>query len=161
MKRHILIQPVGPGTKTGTDWVALRSHEFKLARMRYLIALIACLLVSSPALAQQKPGMVSPDVPRAEDLLQGQPPDGEANAFLIAPFIDFNEREREFFLQNVVPVLTVDHAMTNTGSEASPWYCFAYSDAVSADYGRRTVRAMRGGETLGAKLLIDTSCAAG
>lgn len=129
--------------------------------MKPLFALVVMLLISAPALAQQKPGMVTPSEPRAEDLLQGQPPEGEANAFLLAPFIEFNEREREFFLQSVVPALTLDHAMTNTGSEDAPWYCFAYSDAVSADYGRRQVRAMRGGETLGAKLLIDTSCAAG
>tara|TARA_R110002072_G_scaffold82608_5_gene188163 strand:+ start:891 stop:1280 length:390 start_codon:yes stop_codon:yes gene_type:complete len=129
--------------------------------MKTLIALVLGLAIAALGLAQTKPGMVAPGEPRAEDVLQGQPPEGADGAYLLAPFVDFSERERAFFLEHVVPALTLDHPMTNTGSEAAPWYCFAYADAVSADYGRRQVRAMRGGETLGAQLLIDTTCAAG
>ncbi|MEE2566564.1 hypothetical protein [Hyphobacterium marinum] len=129
--------------------------------MKTLIALCLGLAVASPVLAQTKPGMDPQAEPRAGDLLQGPPPEGADGAYLLAPFIDFTERERAFFLEHVVPALTLEHPMTNAGNEDAPWYCFAYPDAVSADYGRRQVRAMRGGETLGAQLLIDTSCAAG
>ena len=129
--------------------------------MKLFTSFCLAITLSTPGLAQQKPGMALPSEPSAEDLLQGEPTDGVASAYLLVPFIEFSEREQAFFLNQVVPMLTVDHAMTNTGSAGAPWYCFAYSDAVSADYGRRTVQAMRGGETLGAKLMIDATCAAG
>lgn len=129
--------------------------------MKTLIALLFALAVATPALAQTKPGMSPQAEPRAGDLLQGPPPEGADGAYLLAPFINFDARERAFFLEHVVPALTLEHPMTNTGSETAPWYCFAYPDAVSADYGRRQIQAMRGGETLGAQLLIDTRCAAG
>lgn len=130
--------------------------------MKTLIAILVGLAVAAPAFAQVKPGVgVPPSEPRAEDLLQGEPPQGADGAYLLAPFITFSEREQTFFLEQVVPALTLDHPMTNAGTEDAPWYCFAYPDAVSADYGRRRVRAMRGGETLGAQFLVDTVCAAG
>lgn len=128
------------------------------------IALVLALALCAPALAQQKPGMGGGPPVQSQNAgndLQGAPPPGSDGAFLIAPYIDLSEREQAVFHQRVVPMLTRDHPMTNTGNENSPWYCFAFADMSGAELARRRVANTRGLETLAAQLMIADDCAAG
>ena len=126
------------------------------------LALILALMLPAPALAQVKPGAggLPPTQQEGPDL-QGAPPPGSDGAYLIAPYIDFSEREQAAFHARVVPMLTLDHPMTNTGNENSPWYCFAFSDLSGAELARRRIANERGLETLAARLMIAEDCAAG
>lgn len=127
------------------------------------LALILALMFSAPALAQVKPGMggEAPIERETGPDLQGAPPPGSDGAYLIAPYIDFSEREQAAFHARVVPMLTLDHPMTNTGNENAPWYCFAFADLSGAELARRRIANERGLETLAARLMIAEDCAAG
>lgn len=127
------------------------------------LAVILALMLSAPALAQVKPGMGGePPVERETGPdLQGAPPPGSDGAYLIAPYIDLSEREQAAFHARVVPMLTLDHPMTNTGNENSPWYCFSFADLSGAELARRRIANERGLETLAARLMIAEDCAAG
>ncbi|MFC2925744.1 hypothetical protein [Hyphobacterium vulgare] len=128
------------------------------------LALILALMLPAPALAQVKPGTDGlPPIqqPGPDAGLQGAPPPGSDGAFLIAPYIDFSEREQAAFHARVVPMLTLEHPMTNTGNAASPWYCFAFADLSGAELARRRIANERGLETLAAQLMIAEDCAAG
>lgn len=126
-------------------------------------ALILALMLSTPVFAQVKPGM-GDEAPVERETgpdLQGAPPSGSEGAFLIAPYIGFSEREQTAFHARVVPMLTLEHPMTNTGNAASPWYCFAFADLSGAELARRRIANERGLETLAAQLMIAEDCAAG
>lgn len=83
-------------------------------------------------------------------------------AYLMVPFDALDTHENEhLFHHGVLPALSQEHPVTNTGTPEAPWYCFAYDSAVDAEYGRRQIRAMEGGEALASQVLIDDSCAAG
>lgn len=127
------------------------------------LAFILALMLSASALAQVKPGMggAGPVQRETGPDLQGAPPPGSDGAYLIAPYIGFSEREQAAFSARVVPMLTLDHPMTNTGNAASPWYCFAFADLSGAELARRRIAAERGLETLAAQLMIADDCAAG
>ena len=127
------------------------------------LAVILALTLSAPALAQVKPGMGGePPVERETGPdLQGAPPPGSDGAYLTAPYIDLSEREQAVFHARVVPMLTLDHPMTNTGNENAPWYCFAFADLSGAELARRRIANERGLETLAAQLMIAEDCAAG
>ena len=127
------------------------------------LAVILALTLSAPALAQVKPGMggEAPVARETGPALQGAPPPGSDGAYLIAPYIDLSEREQAVFHARVVPMLTLDHPMTNTGNENSPWYCFAFADLSGAELARRRIANERGLETLAAQLMIAEDCAAG
>jgi len=86
----------------------------------------------------------------------------EPGAYLLVPLNALrDEAAARVFHEQALPALSGEHALTNAGNAEVPWYCFAYEDAVAAEYGRRKVRSMPGGEALASYLLIDETCAAG
>jgi len=86
----------------------------------------------------------------------------DSEAFLMVPFTALEEHEpKHLFFHEVLPALTLEAALTNTGTEDAPWYCFGFEDAIDAEYARRRIQAMENGEALARHLLIDETCAAG
>ena len=97
-----------------------------------------------------------------DDRVSAKPDRHAPGAYLMVPFTALEQHEtKHLFFHAVLPDLSTDHALTNTGNAEAPWYCFAYEDAVAAEYGRRRIQSMEGGPALAQHVLIDETCAAG
>ncbi|MGD2133430.1 MAG: hypothetical protein PVI23_11595 [Maricaulaceae bacterium] len=82
--------------------------------------------------------------------------------FLIASYDAIESGDNHAFFYHVaLPTLSMEHPATNAGNAEYPWYCFAFDDAVEADYARRRIAAMDGGRALAEQLYIEETCAAG
>ena len=85
----------------------------------------------------------------------------DRQAYLIIPYIELSEDEKDNFLRNILPLLTLEGKLINTGTRKAPWYCIEYENSAQAQSEKKNIGAVFEEYQIEFKTQISDTCAAG